>query len=271
MGKTVTEMFLYLSKLLPLLIYPLGLATMLLVLLLVLRRRPRWVMALGVATLLLVWLGGNRLLSMALIRSLEWRHPPLADTATAEVIVVLGGATRPQTWPRPLHEVNEAGDRLLYAAHLYQQQAAPQVLVSGGIVGVNGPAVMSEAESMTALLALMGVPRRAVWEESGSRNTYENAVEIKKILQAKEINRILLVTSALHMPRAVAIFQRQGFDVIPAPTDYLVTQADWDYYFSLVPSIQVFNLLPGTEAMDRTTNALKEYIGILVYRLRGWL
>lgn len=264
-------MFLYFSKLLPMFIYPLGLATLLLVLLLLLRRRPRWVMALGLAALLLIWVGGNRLVSMTIIRSLEWRHAPLAAGSSAEVVVVLGGSTRPQTAPRPLHEINEAGDRLLYAAELYRQGVAPQLLVSGGIVGVNGPAVVSEAESMTALLELMGVPRAAVWQEDRSRNTYENAVEIKQLLDRKAIDRIILVTSAMHMPRSVAIFQRQGFEVIPAPTDFLVTQADWDYYFAPDPAIQVFNLLPGAEAMDRTVMAVKEYIGMVVYRLRGWL
>ena len=110
-------MFLYLSKLLPLFIYPLGLATIVLVLIVLLRRRPRWVLGLSLLALLLIWVGGNRLISMAIIRSLEWRYAPLATDAgadtNAEVIVVLGGGTRPQTPPRPLHEINEAGDRLL--------------------------------------------------------------------------------------------------------------------------------------------------------------
>ena len=110
-----------------------------------------------------------------------------------------------------------------------------------------------------------------LWLETNSRNTYENAVETKKILDARGIDRIVLVTSAMHMPRSVAIFEKQGFTVTPAPTDYMVTQADWDYYFAPDPAIQVFNLFPGAEAMDRFARALKEYLGMVVYRLRGWL
>ena len=244
-------MFLYLSKILPLFVYPLGLACLLLVLALILRKRPRWSTLLVVAVFCMLWLTGNRLVSMAVVRSLEWQYLPPTTQPKAAVIVVLGGGTRPLAYPRATHEVNEAGDRLLYAASLYQNGVAPHVLVSGGIVGVDGPALNQEAESMGALLATMGVPASALWLETNSRNTYENAVETKKILDAKGIDRIVLVTSAMHMPRSVAIFEKQGFTVIPAPTDYMVTQADWDYYFAPDPAIQVFNLFPGAEAMDR--------------------
>jgi len=264
-------MFLYLSKLLPLFVYPLGLACLLLILALIVRRRPRWSTLLIVATLALLWLSGNRLVSMAVVRSLEWQYLPPATMPHADVIVVLGGGTRPLSYPRPFHEVNEAGDRLIYAALLYQQGVAPHLLVSSGVVGVDGPAIVGEAESMAALLKLMGVPTDALWLESRSRNTYENAVESKKLLDAQGIDRIVLVTSAMHMPRAVAIFQKQGFDVIPAPTDFMGTQADWEYYSSPNPAIQVFNLFPNTEAMDRFVRALKEYMGMAVYWARGWL
>ncbi len=264
-------MFVYLSKLLPLLIYPLSLACLLLVALLVLRRSPRWVLWLGLAVFLLLWLGGNRLVSMTLARTLEWQYSPPSVLPHADVIVLLGGGEMPSTRPQALAGVNEAGDRIIYAAWLYQQGAAPHVLASGGVVGVDGPALQPGAEAMGQLLSIMGVPPDALWLEPRSRNTYENAVETKKLLDPKDIHRIILVTSALHMPRARAIFINLGFDVIPAPTDYTVTAAAWDYYFTPDPTIQVFNLFPTAEALDNTMRALKEYIGIVVYRLRGWL
>ena len=154
-------MFLYFSKLLPLVVYPLGLACLLLILVLIVRRRPRWSTLLVVVVFCILWFTGNRLVSMAVVRSLEWQYLPPTTQPKAEVIVVLGGGTRPLAWPRPTHEVNEAGDRLLYAASLYQNGVAPHVLVSGGIVGVDGPALNQEAESMGALLAMMGVPASA--------------------------------------------------------------------------------------------------------------
>ena len=264
-------MFLYLSKLLPLFIFPLSLACLLLAALLVLRKRPRLVLWLGLAAFLLLWLGGNRLVSMALLRSLEWQYLPSDVTPNADVIVLLGGGELPSTPPQPLAGVNDDGDRIIYAAWLYQQGAAPHVLASGGIVGVDGPALQAGADAMAQLLNIMGVPPAALWLEPRSRNTYENAVETKKLLDARGIRRIILVTSALHMPRASAIFRKQGFDVIPAPTDYAVTTALWDYYLTPDPAIQVFNLFPTAEALDNTMHALREYMGIVVYRLRGWL
>lgn len=264
-------MFLYLSKLLPLFIYPLSLACLLLLALILLRKRARLVLWLGLAAFLLLWLGGNRLASMALLRSLEWQYLPPAAPPAAEVIVLLGGGEEAAAPPQPLPGLNDAGDRALYAAWLYQQEAAPHILVSGGVVGVDGPASGSGAEAMAQLLGIMGVPQDAIWLEPHSRNTYENAVETKKLLDPQGIRRIILVTSALHMPRSQAIFAKQEFDVIPAPTDYHVTQAEWDYYWTPDPSIQAFNLFPSAEALDLTVRALKEYLGMAVYRLRGWL
>ena len=196
-------MFVYLSKLLPLLIYPLSLACLLLVALLVLRRSPRWVLWLGLAAFLLLWLGGNRLISMTLARTLEWQYSPPSVLPHADVIVLLGGGEMPSTPPQPLAGVTEAGDRIIYAAWLYQQGAAPHVLASGGVVGVDGPALQPGAEAMGQLLSIMGVPPDSLWLEPRSRNTYENAVETKKLLDPKGIRRIILVTSALHIPAHV--------------------------------------------------------------------
>jgi uncharacterized SAM-binding protein YcdF (DUF218 family) len=107
--------------------------------------------------------------------------------------------------------------------------------------------------------------------ESTSRNTYENGVNSHEILAKEGIKRILLVTSATHMPRAVRVFERQGLEVIPAPTDFLVTRAEWQYLREAGPHTQLINLLPSAGNLELTTRALKEYIGIAVYKLRGWL
>jgi len=107
-------------------------------------------------------------------------------------------------------------------------------------------------------------------QEPNSLNTYENAVEVKKILQAKGIQRILLVTSALHMPRSLAIFQKQGIDTIPAPTDFLVTNQEIQEVNSS-PQATLLNVLPDSDRLQQTTRAIKEYVGLVIYRLKGWL
>jgi len=268
-------MFYFLSKFLPLFVYPLGLACVLLGLALWMRRRPHWRTRIIAVALALLWVGGNKIVSMTLLRSLEWRPLPgsvqrLSDLR-ADVIVVLGGGARSQAPPRLSAELNEAGDRLLFAAQLYRQGAAPRILLSGGTTEWVGAASVPGAETMADILASIGVPREALWLETASRNTYENAVETRAILEDQGVQTVILVTSAVHMPRAYRVFVKAGLDVIPASTDYIVTQEDWEYHTQPDFVVQLFNLLPTADNLARTTTALKEYIGICVYKLQGWL
>ncbi len=192
----------------------------------------------------------------------------------ADAIVVLGGATRPPLPPRPLPEVQEEGDRLIYAAELYRQGAAPAVLVSGGRIAFlrGGDDVDTEAADMAALLIRLGVPAEAIWQEARSQNTYENGLFSGEILAERGLKRIILVTSAYHMPRAAAIFEKQGLAVSPAPADFYVTRASRDRDQESRPlTARLYYLLPQAEYLEITTTALKEYIGIAVYRMRGWL
>ena len=267
-------MFYVLSKFLPPLVYPLGLACLLIAVALWLRQRPRWRAAALATALALLWAGGNRLVAMSLLRSLEWQRLPgpelRAYEERAEVIVVLGGGTRAFDYPRPSSEVNEAGDRLLYAAQLYRRGVAPRILLSGGNARMVGEAGSSDAEEMANVLVEIGVPREALVLEATSRNTRENAVETRRILQGQGIERIVLVTSASHMPRACSVFEKLGFEVIPAPTDFRVSQEEWAYYTRPNVWIQLYNALPAAAHLETTSRALKEYIGLAVYRLRGW-
>lgn len=264
-------MFLYLSKLLPLFIYPLGIVCVLMVIALVsLWKRPRLATTALVLALIVLLGASNSWAANLLVRSLEWQNMPAAvDLASAEAIVVLGGATKPAAPPRPSVDLKEEGDRVLYAAQLYRQGKAPLVILSGGRVAWSGTGP-SEAMDMKTILSQMGVPESAILEEPTSLNTHENAVNVKKILTSLGINRVLLVTSAMHMPRSLLIFQRQGIAAIPAPTDFLVTANELPE-LSSTPQATLLNLLPDTERLHQFTRALKEYIGLAVYRWRGWL
>lgn len=262
--------FFFLSKFLPLFVYPLGLACLLLALIVLVPRR-RWQLAFAVVAFALLWLGGNRLVSMAIVRSLEWRYLPPGELPQAPVIVVLGGGARSASYPRPTAELNEAGDRMLYAAWLYKQGAAPHLLLSGSYAPLLNSETVPEAETMAQVLEMVGVPREALWLEEKSRNTYENADETRTLLAERGIDEIILVTSALHMPRSVRLFERQGLRVIPAPTDFLVTEADWAHFTRPDLGIQAQNLWPSADNLMGTSWAIKEYIGMLIYRLRGWL
>ncbi|MGG6296211.1 YdcF family protein [Leptolyngbya sp. AN02str] len=264
-------MFLYLSKLLPLFIYPLGLACVLLVLAMLSLwwKRPGWTAGCIALALALLLLGGNGWVATRLTRSLEWQNLPPENLPTAEAIVVLGGATKPKIPPRPWVDVMESGDRILHGARLYQQGKAPLVIMSGGRIYWKGGGP-PESSDMAELAMALGVPRSVILEDTTSLNTYENAVNVKAILEQQGINRVLLVTSAMHMPRSLKIFQKQGIEAIPAPTDFLVAQQDLEEVGNSLEAV-LLNLLPDADRMQQTSRALKEYIGLVIYRLRGWL
>jgi len=264
-------MFVYLSKLLPLLVYPLGFSCILLILVLALKKHRMLRQGLLIGTLLLLCLASNRWVSFALARSLEWQNLPSETLPQAEVIVILGGGTESADPPRPMTEVNSAGDRVLYAAKLYKDGAAPLILASGGNLEFSSARGNTPAEEIADLLALTGIPENAVWLQDKSQNTYEDALFSAEMLKEKEVTAVILVTSAMHMPRAKALFEKQGVTVIPAPVDFTVTEKNWQSVFKPSFGEALIYFLPNTSSLGLTTNVLKEYFGFVVYSLRGWL
>ncbi len=265
-------MFLFLSKLLPLFIYPLGLSCLLTIvgLILLWRRNSQGAAAAIITALTVIFIASNGWVSQWLVKSLEWQNLPPIELPQAEAIVVLGGGIKPATPPRPSVDVSEAGDRIIYGAELFRQGKAPWLILSGGRIDWKdgGP---PESEDMSSLAEMMGVPKSAILQDPNSLNTHQNAVEVRKILESKGIKgSVLLVTSAMHTPRSLLVFQRQGIKVIAAPTDFLVTEnqlskgdTTWE--------ANLLNLLPNAYSLQQSTKALKEYIGLVVYRLQGWI
>lgn len=254
---------LYLDKLLTQLAYPLGFCLILSLLALVLfgLRRRRWGLnCLGVAV---VWLGlwSLPVVSDTLRLSLEGRfeNRPVADLPTADAVVVLGGGITPvpPAWPYP--DLSQGADRVWQAARIYRAGKAPRVILSGGRLPWLGERT-PETEAMERFLTDLGVPANALLLEEQSRSTHENAVYTAKLLQEHGLHRVLLVTSALHMPRALATFRAAGVNAIPAPTD-----------FEVIPEpAHPLRWLPDAGALSASTRALKEYLGLWVYRWRGW-
>ena len=262
--------FLFLSKLLPLFVYPLGLSCLLLIVGLFMgykRSRRTWIPI--TLALLILLIASNVRVSNSLITSLERQYLPLSNPPQAEAIVVLGGATRNNEPPRIIPDMSDRGDRMLYAVKLYKDGVAPLIILTGGrIQWFKGEA--SEAESMANLMEIMGVPRKAMILESRALNTRENAVYTQEILERRNINQILLVTSATHMPRSMAIFKKLGIKAIAAPTDFLVSDRNLiESTFTL--ESRILSFFPDTANLDLTTQAIKEYIGMFIYRLRGWV
>ncbi|WP_008310037.1 YdcF family protein [Leptolyngbya sp. PCC 6406] len=264
-------MFLFLSKLLPLLIYPLGFSCVLIVVTIALAiwgRRRWWAATTGALALGVLLIGSNAWVATRLMQSLEWRYLPPEPMPQAEAIVVLGGGTRSALHPRPWVDLSEAGDRVLHGIRLYQAERAPMLIFSGGRVPWRGGG-QAESTDMATIATAFGVPRSAIVEEPRSLNTYENAMNVKAILERRGIDSILLVTSASHMPRSLAIFRKLGITAIAAPTDFWVSeQSIWEVSSSL--RAVILSLLPDADNLNQVSRALKEYLGLWIYRLRGW-
>lgn len=227
-------------------------------------------MPIPVATALLVLLlSSNSWVANSLVQSLEWQQIPQGALPTADAIVVLGGATKSKFPPRPSVDLSEQGDRVLYGAQLYREGKAPIVIASGGRIDWRGGGA-AESADMAEILKSLGVPDAAILQDPTSLNTYQNAVNVRQIIKQQGISRILLVTSAMHMPRSLRIFQRLGIETIPAPTDFLVTQQELAEPNSSAIAI-LLNIVPDADRLGMTTRAIKEYVGTVIYRLRGWL
>ena len=263
-------MFVVLSKLIPALIYPVGLSCLLLIGAYRFRKRSRWGAALLGSTFLILFLAGNGFVSSTLVRSLEWRHLPPETYPQVDAIVLLGGGTHPALYPRQMVEFGEAGDRLVHAAWLERNEHAPILLITGcKLPWSQRPG--SPAQDMASLLIFMGVDESSLILEERSVNTYENALFSRAILEAQDVKTILLVTSALHMLRSVLLFEKQGFKVIPAPTDFSVIELSERRPLRETWPDWILAFIPRAGNVNETTLALKEYLGIVIYRLRGWL
>ncbi len=261
-------MFVYLSKILPQLLFPVGLCLELLLLSLVLsRRRPRAARGLLVIGIAVLWGPSTPFLSDLLLGRLEGHDPVRSSTVMdgADAIVILGGGTSGQSPGQPEVELGASGGRLHYGFRLFRAGKAPIVLLSGGSLYPGE----SEADQMRQVLAQWGLPRDAMVLDERSRNTHENAVEAVRLAQERGMHRLLLVTSAFHMPRALAIFRREvrrrGLDdihILPAPTGQYVTRGR---------PFLLLSVLPDAGALANTTLALREYLGTFIYGLKGWL
>ncbi len=253
---------LYVSKLATVLITPLGfcLAAMLLGLLLLARGARRTGLFMLTAGAVLLWIAAMPVTGRATLSLLERQYRPMtaAEAPTADIAIVLGGAVNAATPPRIAPDLGEAADRVAYAAELYRSGRVKAVLVSGGNLSW-GASGAPEAEAIRALLITWGVPAQAIRTENASRTTAENARGVKAMFPQLGAASALLVTSAAHMPRALATFRKAGLPVTPAPTDIRAADEPFD----------LLDVLPDAGALKDTSDAVKEYAGYAVYWMRG--
>lgn len=257
-------MSIYLTKLLSLLIYPLSWVILLLLagLVLLWRNHQRSARRLLLSGLLGLWIMATPLTGQWLMQQLEqtFAAHPAQEMTQADAIVLLGGGIRGSAPPRRPHpDLLEQADRVIYAAQLWQAGKAPKIIASGGTLSWQGHQ-QSEAQAMQALLEQLQVPASVVIEEADSQTTRQNAQNTLPLLRQLGAQRVLLVTSAAHMPRALDTFTRMMPDIIfiPAPTDVRILAVGDD----------LLDWLPQASGIGLFSEAWHEWVGRLVYRVR---
>ncbi|PFG07940.1 uncharacterized SAM-binding protein YcdF (DUF218 family) [Marinobacter sp. LV10MA510-1] len=245
----------FMSKLVIFLISPLGSALLLgsFALLCSALRFRRLAMACGLFALLWLWGWSLPVVSLWAQQHLEAPYPALTmeQLPSAAAAVVLGGGVRPASYQEGYPDLGSSADRVWHAARLFHAGKVPLLVLAGG--SDDRFSRMSEAEAMRILLADFGVPASAMVLEERSRTTGQNAVFVREILAKRQIDRVLLVTSALHMSRALALFQGVGLEVIAVATDH-----------SAYPAPRWRLWLPSARALDDSGSALKEWVGRLI-------
>lgn len=224
------------------------------------RRWRRRGTALLWSALAVLLLQGWEPLPDALLRQLEARHPAPAqpDLGRYAGVIVLGGATEASyVWEGHAQPaLNSAAERLTAALPLMQQAPQLRLLYTGGIGGLRSEA-LTEAERARRFYTALGLPAQRLLLEDASRTTHENAVRSAALPGVDRTQPWLLLTSAWHMPRAMATFEKTGWNVTPWPTDYRAGLATpWNEY-SLAQGAAKWQL------------ALHELLGLWVYRLTG--
>ena len=269
----LTPFFFGLYKLVKYGVYPLtwvvilAAATMLLTWLPPSSARQRWAKFMATATCLLLLVITTPVVATPLVSLLEGWVPsqPARADSPLQAIVVLGGGIGDKGTLRPSIELSpESRLRTLCGAELYRQGAAPTLLITGGDASLFGSGP-TEAAAMKEWAVRLGVPPEAILTDERARTTYENAIETKQLLG--EDASILLVTSADHLLRATALFEKQGFRVTPSACGFHAKDRVPDIWNHLT----IFDLLPTSWALQRTTEAVGETAGMLVYRLAGKL
>ena len=250
------------SKFLLFLTQPLAwVAALQLVGLLLITTRPRWAVRLCAISLgLLLLLGWEPLPNVAL-RYLETQYPattPEQDWHNYAGVIVLGGALEPAyVWTAPQQSaLNDAAERMTEVIPLLRQHPKLKVLFTGG-EGELFASGMPEAERANRFFKGQGLPPSQLLFESASRTTYENAMLSRQVPGIDPTQPWLLLTSAYHMPRAMAAFRTAGWQVTAYPVDFRSgVTTPWTQY-SMDHGVQKWKI------------ALHEMLGLLAYRLTG--
>lgn len=244
-----------LSKILPLFVLPLGISLMLITWgTFRQRKRP------ALVGLVILFIASQPLAGRFLIRAAEgWaERPVVANLATADAIVVLGAGRTLAPGRDQVNEWNDA-NRFFGGVELFNAGRAPLLVFTAAERDSLG---RSEGDVLAGVATSLGIRSDAILVTGDVLNTADEARETAVALRARGLSRprILLVTSAFHMPRAREVFAREGFDVVPFPVDFA---------FSADRQLSALDFFPSVGGLNQTHTALREFYGRAFYWLKA--
>lgn len=253
----------YFTKILPVFLLPIGLTLGLILLGLVFKRK-----FLVIAACVFLYACGTPIVarfSLSLIERGAERERA-EDAPSADGIVVLSSGRLVAPGKAGVSEWGD-GDRFFGGVELFAAKKAPVLIFTGGWAPWE-PDARSEGDILVDYTRMFGFPREAVLTTQKVMNTAGEAEAVASIFKARNFSekngpqspwKIFLVTSAFHMPRARTQFERQGFEVIPFPVDFLVSTGT---------RISLLDFFPSAGALNQTELALREFYGRVIYRVR---
>lgn len=252
----IVPSMLFLNKLLPVFVLPLGWVVLLLIFALL---RKKW-WPVGVAMIVLV-VASLPVTSNRMLRWMESFYPalPIAETGPADAVVVLGGILGPRVSPGYLTNWNETSERFDGGVALLRANRA-NVLVFTGARLPWEKRLRFEGEDLRDIAIAQGLPAEKILVTREISNTRDEARAVAEMAKARGWKKVIVVTSAWHMPRAARLFRSAGVDFIPFPVDF---RSDGTRPLTPVDFLPNAGSLAGTEA------ALRECYGIAFYAVTG--
>lgn len=256
-------MFFVLSKLLAFAIRPMTWILMGLVYAVVTRHAKRRKKALWITLGLFLFFSNHFICNQVF----KWWEPDI-DTPKVlaqpyDIGILLGGYSNPNIFSGDdRYNLSERGNRLINTLELYRKGKIKKILLTGGSGSLYSPKYV-ESNEVFVFLKNMGIPDSCILIEGRSRNTWENALFTKQLLdkQYPATPSCLLITSAWHMPRSAACFKKAGLPAVPYPVDYMTEKDRWSPEYWLLPEKLGFY---------RWELLIKEWMGCIAYNIKGY-
>lgn len=255
-------MFFLISKLLFFIINPFTWIVLSFALFLLLKS-PKWKKRMKITCISCFFFFSNTFIFLEFERLWEIHGTPIKKVKKYDVGIVLGGMFEYNNDLKEL-SVRRGADRIWQALNLYKAGKIKKIFISGGSGYVSGRG-LQEGIQLKRILVKWGIPEQDILHESISKNTYENAIETKKVLTRSypHFKKFLLITSGQHMRRARAIFKKQNL-----PCDTFTT----DHYTGPKREVTVDQILvPSALTIADWNGLIKEWVGYLTYDMAGYL